>query len=665
MKHFKCYALTVLICNVFALSSCDSSDGSGPGADTHPPVDLTSDGLSADATSNPDLDPVEDVAPELPPEPVRVPILGIATPAIPLMPSAAEAIARAPAWLRPDLRIQFDMLFADQQEELAALILGVEDLRLLDEVAFMLAHVSPEILVDPGFYPELIVESAADLYAKDEVLDYVTLVDVGVPGQDDDFHTTATYTVETAEGDIETRTIDPELYYWFVVHPRLEDEWPFYIDGWAQCLKQPAQCPVAPDVGQLWRRFLWDGALEGMFECPGYSTCPLLADYLVGEAVLWRSQPNNVDDNGALGGVTRFVLEALDFGAMAGERPIQPNRIYAIKWGNCGEHADLTSAAARTGLIPARNVGAHTNDHTWDEVWDGNEWIGMEPIGAFIGHKKYYGDNVFACTWARGDSLITTDSQTWGEAFDLEVTVTDEAGAPADGARVLIYGAKDDGLWYYVYEAFADVAGVARANIGRAHDYAMLIQTPFGDWPEPDTLGPLVTGPVEDDVFLAAAVVPGVMAPGPVPSDASVALIGDAPPEVDLRLEVRLDGTRTLQATLTYGTTFSRADGGARVLGFVTDAPGYAAYEAGDDPPAAASALFVTGDEILDAQLPLDREWIVVLANPGFLHTVVLGGATLRALPPGGDGAGWPDALETPFEIPPGGHLALRLGLQD
>lgn len=661
MKHFRYVAVSLLIYSVFALSACDSSSPSDPGVDTPPAEDIAA---AADTTPDPDLDPVEDLVPELPPDPTPVPLLTVATPAIPLMPSAAQAIARAPAWLRPDLRIQFDMLFADQQEILAALILGVEDPRLLDEVAFMLAHLSPEILVDPAFYPELIVESAAELYARDEVLDYVTLVDLGVPDEDDDFHTTATYTVETAEGDIEERTIDPEIYYWFVVHPRLEDEWPFYIDGWQQCLQQPAQCPTTPDAGQFWRRFLWDGALDGMFECPGYSSCPLLADFLVGEEVLWRSLPNNVDDNGALGGVTRFVLEALDFGAMAGERPIQPNRIYAIKWGNCGEHADLTSAAARTGLIPARNVGAHTNDHTWDEVWDGAEWIGMEPIGAFIGHKKYYGDNVYACTWARGDSLITTDSQTWGEAFDLEVTVTDEAGAPADGARVLIYGAKDE-LWYYVYEAFADVAGVARANIGRAHDYAMLIQTPFGDWPEADTLGPLVTGPVEDDVFVASATVPGLIAPGPAPFEAHAALVGEAVPAVDLRLEVRLDGTRTLQATLTYGTTFSRADGGARVLGFVTDAAGYAAFAAGEDPPAAATLDFVSGDEVLAAQLPLDREWFVVLVNPGFLHTVVLGGATLRALPLEGDAADWPDALETPFEIPPGGHLALRLGTEE
>ncbi len=180
MRYFRVCSLTALTCCVFVVASCDSNTASEPTPDAAVTPDVTEDGASIDDTVAPDLEPAEDLAPELPPEPPAPPILEIETPAIPLMPSAADAIARAPAWLRPDLRIQFDMLFADQQEELAALILGVEDPRILDEVAFMIAHVSPEILIDPAFYPELIVESAADLYAKDEVLDYVALMDVGV-----------------------------------------------------------------------------------------------------------------------------------------------------------------------------------------------------------------------------------------------------------------------------------------------------------------------------------------------------------------------------------------------------------------------------------------------------------------------------------------------------
>jgi len=658
MGYFRECISIALCCFVIAISACGDGDGGSGEADTVPEPDVVAD-VSAEDTA-PDAASPDDVAPDLPPAPPPL-LLEVATFAIPLMPGAVDAIARAPAWVRPDLRIQFDMLFADQQDELAAVILGLEDPRLVDEVAFMLAHISPEILVDPAFHPQLVVETAADLYAKDEVLDYVALVDVGVPDEDDDYHTTATYAVETEDGGHEERTIDPEDYYWFVVHPRLEDEWPFFIDGWAQCLDQPAQCPVSPDLGQIWRTFLWDGALDGFYECPGYSTCPLLVDYLVGETVLWRNIHNQVDDNGAVGGVTRFVLEALDFGAMSGERPIQPNRIYGVKWGNCGEHADLTTAAARTGLIPTRNVGAHTNDHTWNEFWDGAEWIGWEPIGSFIGHKKYYGDNVYACTWTRGDSCVTTDSQTWGEAFDVEIAVTDEADTPVDGARVLIFGDKDDGKWHYVYEAFTDAEGVARANIGRGHDYGMLVQTPFGDWPGIDSLGLLVEGPVEDDLLSVEVVVPGTMEPGPGAVETD--LVGGLTLDVDVRVETSLEATRTLQATLTYDTTFSRAGGGARVLRFVTDAEGYAAFQAGEAPAAMAVATVLDAAQPLEVQLSLDREWYVVLANPGFLHTVVLGGVTVTVTPHGeGD---WTETLDAPFEIPPGEHMALRLVSQE
>ncbi len=312
-------------------------------------------------------------------------------------------------------------------------------------------------------------------------------------------------------------------------------------------------------------------------------------------------------------------------------------------------------------LIPTRNMGAHTNDHTWNEFWDGVEWFGWEPIGSSIGHKKYYGDNVYACTWTRGDSYVTTDSQTWGEAFDVELTVTDEAGAPVDGARAIIFGDKDDGKWHYVYEAFTDVEGVARANIGRGHDYGLMVQTSFGDWPEPDSLGLLVEGPVEDDLVSVSVAVPGTKAPGPAAVETD--LVGGLMLDVDLRVETHLDATRTLAATLTYDTTFSRASGPARLLRFVTDAEGYAAFQAGDAPAAMGVATVLDAAQPLDVQLSLDREWFVVLANPGFLHTVVLGGVTVTATPHGeGD---WTKTLDAPFEIPPGEHLAIRLISQD
>ncbi|MBM4371836.1 MAG: hypothetical protein FJ098_09290 [Deltaproteobacteria bacterium] len=625
--------------------------GDGKDGDTQPAADHAAgpDGLGSEEIA--DGGETGDVLADVAPSP---PVLEVLVPGIPLMPVAADALARAPAWVRPDLAIQMDMLFADQQELLAAQILGVEDGRLVDEVSFLAAHISPEILVDPAFHPQLLEEVAADVHAKDEALDYVTLVDIGVPGEDDDFHTTASYRVETPEGVVEERTIDRDLYYWFVVHPRLEDEWPFYIDGWAQCLAQPAQCPVSPDQGQLWRTFLWDGALEGMAACPGYSTCPLLADYLLGEQVLWRSIHGQVDDNGAVGGVTRFVLDALDFGAMAGERPIQPNRIYAVKWGNCGEHADLTSAAARTGLIPARNVGAHTNDHTWDEFFDGAEWLGWEPIGSFIGHKKYYGDNVYAASWTRGDSYVVTDSHTWGEAFDVEVSVRDGAGAALDGARVIIFGAKDDGYWHYVHEAFTDVDGVARASLGRANAYGMRVETPWGEWPGPDSLGGLAEGPVEEDVVAVEVAVEGVRTPIALPAVQAP----EAPAALDLHLDIASQSSRTLQAAITSGTTFSRADRAPPLPVFVTDAPGYEAWRAGGD-ATAVDLRVVQGAEALTVSLPGDRDWVIVVANPGYDHTVAVGtiAISVEGREPGAGSAAWEGLLL----LPPGGHQAFRV----
>ena len=94
--------------------------------------------------------------------------------------------------------------------------------------------------------------------------------------------------------------------------------------------------------------------------------------------VLWKSKTYSRDDNGAIGALINWEKAAISFGA-GDERPIQPNRIYAVGCGNCGEWADMATAAARTALIPSQNVGARANDHTWNEFWD-DGWMQWEPV---------------------------------------------------------------------------------------------------------------------------------------------------------------------------------------------------------------------------------------------------------------------------------------------
>jgi hypothetical protein len=297
---------------------------------------------------------------------------------------AQEATDLVPDWLRVKLALRLASLSTINQDDLAQLIVDLDDPYQIDEVAFTIANLSPELLEYSAFYPQLITENAQLVYDRDEDLNYVELVEVGEPG-DADYYTTARYQIVDEKGETVERTIDRDIYYWYLVHPRMEDEYPLYIDPWEACAG--GECASNPEDGSLWRAFLWDGAGE---ECPEGRECPLLSDYVTQEDVLWKSKANDRADNGAIGAIINWQKDAMNFGA-GDERPVQPNRIYAVGCGNCGEWADMATAAARTALIPSHNVGAYANDHTWNEFWD-DGWKQWEPVNTYVLHNTYYVD---------------------------------------------------------------------------------------------------------------------------------------------------------------------------------------------------------------------------------------------------------------------------------
>jgi hypothetical protein len=319
--------------------------------------------------------------------PVPAPSLAVHQDALGITDLAWDAIAMSPDWLTDDLVIAFDRLDSTLQDDLAMLIVDNDEPWTWDEVAFTIAHTSPEVLGAGWFYPQLLVENVQLMYLHDQSLDYVEIVDVGEPGVDPDYHSVTTYQVDSG-GEIVTRTVDRDTYYWYVVHPRLEDESPMYVDGWEEC--GSAQCPTTPELGRFWRDFLWSGARD---DCPAETDCVVLDEILPGVEVLWREELYSRDDNGAVGELIQFVLDTMNFGAQSDQqRSVQPNSVYALVYGNCGEHSDITGAAARTALIPSQNVSAWGNDHTWNEFWD-EGWMQWEPVNTYVGHWYYYADS--------------------------------------------------------------------------------------------------------------------------------------------------------------------------------------------------------------------------------------------------------------------------------
>jgi hypothetical protein len=164
-------------------------------------------------------------------------------------PVGEQALERAPAWIRSRLEDRLARLDGELSDELAQLILELEDPRIVDEVAFAIAAVSIDHLLSPEFDPDALVLNAEALYAVDEQLHYVEIIDVGTPDVDDDFHSHTRYRMVGAKGQPAEYEIPREVYYWYVVMPTFGAEQLALVD------------PVTGDVatadngGEHWRSY--------------------------------------------------------------------------------------------------------------------------------------------------------------------------------------------------------------------------------------------------------------------------------------------------------------------------------------------------------------------------------------------------------------------------
>ncbi len=288
--------------------------------------------------------------------------------------AAVEAVDLAPAWLAADLRANLVDLDPELQDALAAVLVDFDDPAGRDEVAFCLAHISPTHIADADFRPGLIADNVESLFGIDTALTYADIVDHGDPAAGGDFWSTVAYRVSDGDGPVEEFELERDFYYWYIVFPVVEDEKPTYIN--------PVNGVSAdPPAGRFWRDYLFFEADDG------YEP---LSSYLESQDVLWKGRPYDKDDNGAIGAIIQWVLDSMEFGSDA-ERPAQPVRIYAKHLGRCGEHGDLTTAAARAALIPNVNVSAWANDHVWNEFWE-RRWVQWEPVNTYVEHYYYYAD---------------------------------------------------------------------------------------------------------------------------------------------------------------------------------------------------------------------------------------------------------------------------------
>ncbi|MCD6161246.1 MAG: T9SS type A sorting domain-containing protein [candidate division Zixibacteria bacterium] len=409
-----------------------------------------------------------------------------------LTETALLALERSPDWLKPALEDNLARIDSWWQETFAGMILNSDD-PYVDELCFEIAHISPQNLMYMESLEALdvLTENITFLYSIDSSLSYADIIDYGNSSQGGDYYSTINYRVEE-NGDTLEFELPRDIYYWYVVHPKLHKEVPSYI-------YPNSGGPAPPPYGFFWRDFLMNHADEGY---------PVLADMLTGVETLWNNIPDTTE-NGAIGVLTEWVNTVMDF--QSSEHHDQPVRIYHLHIGTCSVHAYLTSAAARAALIPAVVNVMYRDNHKINEFWD-RRWISWEPEGNHIDNPHTYDPgwdwNIAAVFNWKGNSFIWDVTERYTEVCTLNVSVADSSGNPIDGARIML--ASEGFVGWGATCGWTTEAGQKQFLLGDSRNFTGRIDSEVGSYPSSGTEN-IITGSYPESTYTWNVIIPGAM----------------------------------------------------------------------------------------------------------------------------------------------------------
>jgi len=336
-----------------------------------------------------------------------------------------DIIATTPLWIQPALTDNLRRINSYRLHLFVDLLKNAEK-DYLDEVAYQIAHLSPQTL--NKINPELIVKNVEYIYLIAPDLQYVELVE---KGDDDDWFTTTKYHILN-DGNPEWVEIPRDIYYQWILMPKLSDEEP----------------SMGADVyNKFWREYVYNYADEGY---------PLLKDVIQNVEFMWDLKDHkwiNKDtaDNKLPFGDSLFAVQTL--GRWVAQtlperakqpRPTQPNQILRDHNGNCGELEDLLNAGTRTALLPVRSVGSWPGDHVWNELWWDGHWYYYQVSWAcgatFIEHHHTYPHKGLISAW-RADGYTEQINELYNPVCSLKIKVFDNQNKPVDGAEVVFFSA--------------------------------------------------------------------------------------------------------------------------------------------------------------------------------------------------------------------------------
>ena len=501
-----------------------------------------------------------------------------------LTPDAIAAIDIAPNWLKMDLRDNFRRLGMADQNLYAGIILNAVD-PYIDEICFEVAHIAPQTLAG-NMALQVLIENVESLYEIAAYFDYVGIVDY----DGDDYYSTTVYKV-LEQGNIVEIELPRDIYYWYIVHPKLHKETPNYIDP-------NTGNPADPPTGVFWRDYLIN------HNDTGY---PLLRDCLDTCDVFWKCEQNTVD-NGAVGAVTQWIKDVMTF--QSNPHHNQPVRIYHQHLGTCSVHSYLTSAAARASLIPTAVDAMYSDNHKINEFWE-RRWIAWEPVNTFIdnpgGYENWGWDVAATFNW-RGDSYIWDATEKYTAVCTLNVIVTDNYGVPVDGAKIKIKS--NPCVAWGCTAGWTDYNGHKQFYLGDNRTYTAQVTSSIGNYPATGMETVITNGGV--GIFYNW----NVVLPGTLPAIDISPDTTPPNPDDDYRIVLAYD----LPGEILYGSnfddnnTFSQPTGNGHINFFICDEENFNNYTTNQGFQAFEIFQGSSGNTI-DFVLPGPDSWYAVFSN--------------------------------------------------
>lgn len=396
---------------------------------------------------------------------------------------AVNAVKKAPKWIRPQLEYTLSKLSEDRQNLCASLINNASD-PIIDEIAFTLAYTTSEFLASEFFFPNLFLENAQLVYAHDTDLAYVDIVDYGTSTSDENYYSTVKYWKIDKDSNKVQIEVPNEIYYMYIVHPKITDEYEVYVNPTLSESNYDHTTNIDdPPRGVFWRDYLYTHT-EKKPDTTG-EDFPILKDEASKCNVLWDEK--NAESS-AVRTVTKWIKDVMVFNSGT-ERPHQPVRIYALHLGRCGEHEDITAAAARSCLIPTRGIEAISSDHVWNEFWD-EQWWQWEPVNNShkdnFCYEKGWGKKFGSIVAHRSDGVAESVTNTYSEKpCTINLFARDANNQPIDGATFLlaVQGTLDQSSLFIDTYAITDNDGLATFTVVAGQNYYARLNSSLGNYP--------------------------------------------------------------------------------------------------------------------------------------------------------------------------------------